>query len=153
MGLFKRMYQPGLALSGVGNMIINNVFENGPHSGVLTTAGNDNQYLNNTFDHVCMESGDSGAIYSGRSWIDRGNKVYFNTFQHVHHFGQPLPLQKPNSNGVHLDDQMSGFDIQHNSFLEVETGVRIGGGRDNIVKFNTFTNCTSAVEFDARLVC
>ena len=65
MGLFKRMYAgAGLRFSGVNNTFTSNTFEHGPHSGMLGGKANDCLFRDNTFQHLCEESGDSGGEYS-----------------------------------------------------------------------------------------
>ena len=46
---------------------------------------------------------------------------------------------------------MSGYTIYNNTFADVQTGIMLGGGRRNSVKFNHFEKCTkTAIEFDNR---
>jgi len=40
--------------------------------------------------------------------------------------------------------------IYNNTFEDVQTGIMIGGGRRNHVKWNHFQNCTTGIEFDNR---
>lgn len=42
--------------------------------------GNDNAFTSNHLWNLTYESTDSGAWYSGRSWVRRGNVVQGNTF-------------------------------------------------------------------------
>lgn len=45
---------------------------------------------------------------------------------------------------------MSGYTIYNNTFKAVQTGIMIGGGRRNHVKWNHFEDCDTAIEFDNR---
>ena len=47
-------------------------------------------------------------------------------------------------------DTMSGYTIYKNNFTDVQTGIMLGGGRRNHIKFNHFERCTTAIEFDDR---
>jgi len=51
---------------------------------------------------------------------------------------------------IYLDDQMSGYTIFNNTFIDCQIGMFIGGGRRNTVMFNTFQHCDTAVHLDAR---
>jgi Periplasmic copper-binding protein (NosD) len=53
-------------------------------------------------------------------------------------------------NGVMLDDLFSGTTITGNVFERVARGVLIGGGRDNAIERNRFTDCDTAIRVDAR---
>ena len=45
---------------------------------------------------------------------------------------------------------MSGYTIYNNTFIDVQTGLMLGGGRRNHIKYNHFVNCTTGIEFDSR---
>jgi len=92
---------------------------------------------------------DSGAFYTGRSWIDRGNILRDNVFENIF-MREPIHLGWPSVQGVYLDDQMSGWQIENNTFINCSTGVLVGGGRRNVVQNNHFLNCNLGVHFDNR---
>lgn len=92
---------------------------------------------------------DSGAFYTGRQWQERGNVVRSNMFSNIR-AQVPTFLGYPSVQGLYLDDQMSGYTIYNNTFKAVQTGIMIGGGRRNHVKWNHFEDCDTAIEFDNR---
>ena len=51
---------------------------------------------------------------------------------------------------VYLDDMMSGWTVDNNTFTDCQIGVYISGGRDNTLKRNYFENCDLAVHCNAR---
>ncbi len=51
---------------------------------------------------------------------------------------------------IYLDDQMSGASVYNNTFFDCQTGAFVGGGRYNLVKFNTFEQCDTAIHVDDR---
>ena len=79
---FCRTYQPGLSWGGVGNSFINNTVGDAPHTGA-EGGGNDNLFRGNLFTDLAYESSDTGAWYTGRSWVTRGNIVEGNTFVRI----------------------------------------------------------------------
>eukprot|EP01051_Picozoa_sp_SAG22_P009070 SAG22_NODE_729_length_7596_cov_20.310924_3_plen_109_part_00 len=52
--------------------------------------------------------------------------------------------------GVYCDDQLSDTLIWNNTFVEVQMGIQLGGGRNHTVRNNSFIRCGVAVEMDAR---
>eukprot|EP00731_Ephydatia_muelleri_P030116 Em0021g639a len=145
---WKRTYQPGLSWSGVGNSFINNTIYNGPHSGILGK-GNDCIFSGNVLRDLCYEVTDSGAFYSGRSWISGGNIVANNVFMNII-TTEKVYLGSPSVQAIYLDDQMSGFEVINNTFINCYAGTFIGGGRSNVVTGNVYVNCTTAVHIDNR---
>ena len=97
----------------------------------------------NEIHHVCLETGDVGAIYTGRDWTLRGNVIRHNFIHHTGGVGM-------GSMGIYLDDCVSGTQIYGNVFCKVHRAAFIGGGRDYKVENNIFVDCTPAVELDGR---
>jgi len=143
-----RTYNPGVNWNGVGITVNNNFIHDAPHNGILG-GGNNCHFEGNRLRNLCYEVSDSGAFYTGRSWIDRGNVLRQNTFENIYNI-EPIVLGWPSVQAVYLDDQMSGWSIEGNTFINCQTGVVIGGGRRNNVTNNHFTNCTLSVHFDNR---
>eukprot|EP01052_Picozoa_sp_SAG31_P073741 SAG31_NODE_32796_length_351_cov_1.115079_1_plen_58_part_01 len=52
------------------------------------------------------------------------------------------------SAAIYFDDQLSGNRVYNNSFIDVNLGVLLGGGRHNLVANNTFRGCDRAVSLD-----
>ena len=80
----------------------------------------------NTLHNLGYEVDDSGAFYVGRQWQARGNVVRGNTFRHIR-ARVPTYLGYPSVQGLYLDDQMSGYTIYDNDFIDVQTGLMLGG--------------------------
>ncbi|CAI8007342.1 hypothetical protein GBAR_LOCUS5158 [Geodia barretti] len=145
---WKRTYQPGISWGGVGNNFTNNRLSNAPHAGILG-GGNDCLFEFNSLSDLCYEVTDSGAFYTGRSWIDRGNVIRHSTFTNIA-TTEKVYLGSPSVQAIYLDDQMSGYMIYNNTFINCHAGSFIGGGRRNQVLNNTYYNCSLAVHVDNR---
>ena len=139
-----RSYRPAVNISGVGDRIEGNVIHDGPHAAIIFS-GNDHRISGNTIYDVVKDSGDAGAIYTGRDWTARGT-VIENNF--LHDVGSP---ERPRATmGIYLDDQASGITVRGNVFARVNQAVFIGGGRDNVVEHNLFVGCTPSIYVDSR---
>ena len=146
--LWKRTYTPGIKFGGVGVVVSSNLIYGGPHQGISGT-GNNHIFEKNYLSDLCLEVGDSGAFYVGKSWSNRGCIVRENTFENVRPT-RPIELGNPWDYGVYLDDQMAGYEIYNNTFINNYRGVSLGGGRDNHIHDNIFINCDMGVWFDDR---
>lgn len=151
-------YNCGVNINGVGNRIQNNLIHDAPHIGILLT-GNEHLIEYNDIHHVCLEGADNGGFYMGRDWTQRGNVVRYNKFHDIYGFGTNGPdkagvvkYESPfQAWGVYLDDCSSGTKIYGNIFYRIPLcGVMVGGGRDNIVENNIFSECTPAYHIDDR---
>lgn len=139
----KRVYFPGISLNGVGNRATHNLIKNLPHMAIYFN-GNDHVMEYNEIFDVCYESNDAGAIYAGRNWTMRGNKIRYNYLHDISGF------EGKGCVGVYLDDAFCGVDIIGNVFDNVTRAMMIGGGRDNNVLNNIFVNCVPSLHVDAR---
>jgi len=138
-----RAMQYAIFIDGVGNRLSHNRIHDAPHEGIRLR-GNEHLLEYNEIHDVCQETGDSGAIHTGRDWSWRGNIWRFNYFHH---------LQGPGLHGVtaaYLDDWASDFTIYGNIFYKAGRAVEIGGGRNNVVENNIFVECEPSVHIDAR---
>lgn len=138
-----RTYRPAIQLAGVGNRAIGNVIEDGTHNAIMFS-GNDHLISFNEISHVAQETGDVGAIYTGRDWTARGTEIRNNYLHDIHGKGVE------GSRGIYLDDQASGIVVSGNLFVRVDRPIYIGGGRDNLVKNNLLISSTPAIHVDAR---
>jgi hypothetical protein len=138
----QRTYAAGVHLNGVGNRVSHNVIHSCPHAGILY-GGNENLIEYNEIFLTCQETGDVGALYTGRDWGTQGNVIQYNF---IHHTGGVRGW----SMGVYLDDCDSGDTIRGNAFYRVTRAAFIGGGRDNKVINNLFVDCSPAVHVDDR---
>ena len=139
----KRVYNPGITISGVGNRISHNLIAHVPHMAV-GFLGNDHLIEFNEIYDACYESNDAGAVYTGRNWTMRGNIIRFNYLHDI------SGLNGKGCVGIYLDDAFSSADITGNIFNRVTRAMMIGGGRDNHVLNNIFIDCVPSIHVDAR---
>lgn len=138
-----RTGQYGVLFEGVGQHVAHNLIHDAPFEG-LYQRGNDHVLEFNEVYRVCTETGDAGAIHTGRDFTWQGNVIRYNYWH---------DLKGPGLHGVtavYLDDFSSGYEIYGNVFYRAGRGVQVGGGRDNLVANNLFVECDPAVHLDAR---
>ncbi len=141
-GRWSKCYVPAVHLVGVGLRAAHNLIHDHPHCAILF-GGNDHLIEFNEIHHIALETGDVGAIYTGRDWTYRGNRIRHNFIHHTGGVGM-------GSMGVYMDDCVSGTEIYGNLFFKVQRAVFLGGGRDHRVLNNVFVDCNHAVELDGR---
>ena len=132
-----------VTIDGVANRVAHNLVHDSPFEGMYLK-GNEHIIEFNEIHHVNLETGDAGAIHTGRDWTWRGNIIRHNYFHH---------LLSPGLHGVmaaYLDDWGSGFTIYGNVFYKAGRAAFMGGGRDNRVENNIFVDCAPSVHVDAR---
>ena len=140
-GRWTKCYVPAISMSGVGMRSSHNLIHNHPHAAILFT-GNEMMIEYNDIHHTAMETGDVGAIYTGRDYTYRGNSIRYN---YIHETGGVR-----GSKGIYMDDCVSGTEVYGNIFYKVHWGMFIGGGRDHLVENNLFVDCHLAVRADGR---
>jgi hypothetical protein len=138
-----RIYNPCISLYGVGNRATHNLMAHVPHMAVYFD-GNEHLIEYNDIDDVCYESNDAGAIYAGRNWTMRGNRIRYNYLHNISGF------EGKGCVGIYLDDAFSSADITGNVFNKVSRAMMIGGGRDNTVTNNIFIDCAPSLHIDGR---
>ena len=141
-GRWSKCYVPAIQLQGVGLIARHNLIHDHPHCAILF-GGNDHRIEFNEIHRVALETGDVGAIYTGRDWTYRGNRIVHNYIHETGGVGM-------GSMGVYLDDCVSGTEVYGNVFRKVTRAVFIGGGRDHRVENNVFIDCNPAVAVDGR---
>ncbi len=141
-GRWSKCYVPAVLMSGVGMRVSHNLIHDHPHCAILFT-GNDHLIEFNDIHHIALETGDVGAIYTGRDYSFRGNKIRHNYIHETGGVGM-------GSMGVYMDDCVSGTEIFGNIFYKVHWAMFIGGGRDHRVENNIFVDCDPAVRADGR---
>ena len=139
---WSRCYAPAIAINGVGIRAANNLIHDHPHCAILFS-GNEHIIELNEIHHVCLETGDVGAIYTGRDYTYRGNIIRHNFIHHTGGVGM-------GSMGIYMDDCVSGTQIYGNVLWKLHRAVFLGGGRDFKVENNIFVDCDPAVELDGR---
>lgn len=143
-GRWNPMYKPGIALTGVGQRVTHNLFNDGPHSAILFE-GNDHLVEYNEFQSVVYHANDAGAIYAYHDWTFRGLVVRYNYFHDL--YGG----DGKGCNAVFFDNVISGNTVYGNVFANIRSkpnsaaAVFISGGRSNTVENNIFYNCDRAV--------
>eukprot|EP00730_Choanoeca_flexa_P000772 TRINITY_DN10329_c0_g1_i3.p1 TRINITY_DN10329_c0_g1~~TRINITY_DN10329_c0_g1_i3.p1 ORF type:complete len:562 (+),score=121.97 TRINITY_DN10329_c0_g1_i3:178-1863(+) len=158
--LWKRTYQSGVFWGGVGNNYTRNTIKHAPHNGILgggneetIYGGNNCRFEGNHLEDLAFETDDTGAFYTcgqqGQAWINRGNVIVNNTFKSVRRT-EPTTLGFPSVQAVYLDDEMSGWIVTNNTFIDCQKGVFVGGGRKTHVYNNTFYNVDTALHLDNR---
>ncbi len=139
---WSKCYQPGISLTGVGMTARHNLIHDCPHTAIMYW-GNEMTIEDNEIYSVVMETGDAGAIYTGRDYTFRGNRVNHNYLHHLGGVGI-------GTMAIYNDDAVSGTEMRDNFFEEVSRGAFMGGGRDFVVKNNVFVKCYPAIAFDCR---
>jgi hypothetical protein len=138
-----RTGQYAIVVDGVGNRVAHNLIHDAPHEGIYLK-GNEHVLEFNEIHHVTQETGDAGAIHTGRDWTWRGNIIRYNYFHHIR--GPGLH----GSMAVYLDDWASDFTVYGNVFYKAGRATMIGGGRDNVVENNVYVQCMPSLHVDAR---
>jgi hypothetical protein len=139
---WSKCYVPAIGADGVGITIAHNLIHHHPHCAILF-GGNNHTIAFNEIHHVALETGDVGAIYTGRDYTYRGNRILHNYIHHTGGVGM-------GSMGVYMDDCVSGTEIRGNIFHKVQRAVFLGGGRDFQVANNIFLDCNPAIALDGR---
>lgn len=143
---FGRIYRtgtPAVHLDGVGNRIAHNRIHEAPHMGIWFM-GNDHLIELNEIYDIARETGDVGAIYTGRDYTSRGTVIRHNYLHHL--LGPGLHGVR----GVYLDDFASGIVVSGNVFHKAGRAAFIGGGRRNLVSNNVFLQCEPSIQIDGR---
>lgn len=137
-----RCYQTCANITGVGVTVRHNLMHDAPHTAVLYW-GNDMTITDNEIYSVVLETGDAGAVYSGRDYTCRGNVVSRNYIHHLGGVGM-------GTMGIYNDDCLSGTVMNDNFFCECSRAIFMGGGRDFVAKNNVLVNCYPCVSVDGR---
>jgi hypothetical protein len=143
---FAKVYRtnhPAIRLRGVGQRAANNLIHDAPHMGMYFI-GNDHLIEYNEIHDIARETGDVGAIYTGRDYTSRGTVIRYNYLHHLH--GPGLHGVR----AVYLDDFTSGIDVFGNVFYKAGRAAFIGGGRNNRIANNLFIECQPSVQIDGR---
>ncbi|MGZ0077226.1 right-handed parallel beta-helix repeat-containing protein [Methylomonas sp. YC3] len=152
-------YSPAVALAGVGSIVRHNLIEQGDGLGIWID-GNDHLIEKNEIRHVCEQTSDCGAIYSGRDWTYHGNIIRHNSIHDLFGYGlQNVDISKntvlytPSNGvrGVYLDDAVSGFSIIGNLFNNAGAmAIQLGGGRNINIENNIILTNDHALWADYR---
>jgi hypothetical protein len=140
-GRWTKCYVPAVSMTGVGMRVSHCLIHDHPHAAIVYI-GNEITIEYNDIHHTALETGDVGAIYTGRNYTYRGNSIRYN---YIHETGGVR-----GSKGIYMDDCTSGSEVYGNIFYKVHWGMFIGGGRDHHVENNLFVDCHLAVRADGR---
>lgn len=141
MGVFNKN-ACGVSMSGVDHAVRHCHIHDGPRMGVQMS-GNNLLVEYNHLHHLCLETQDGGAIYTGgRDWISsRGSKWRYNLIHDVIGCGQEAGgLKYPwFTFGLYPDDNSGGLDIIGNIVFRVaHTPIHLHNSRDCIIENNIF---------------
>ncbi len=134
-----KVYVEGIFLiNGVGNIVTHNKIHDGEHL-AMTFHGQYHEISYNEIYDVLQECDDAGAIYVGKTWIDRGNKI---TNNYIHDIDSAIESNDSVA-GIFLDDHYAGAYIEGNVFANIAGhGVRGNQGREHYIANNLFVGCT-----------
>lgn len=141
-------YRPAVRLAGVGNRVSRCTMSDSTAQGV-TIAGNNNLVEKCDIGRVVKELGDSGAIYIGFNFTERGNVIRDNMIHEVYS-PKGLPTRWDENFGIYLDDMASGTTVTGNVVTDCSAGLIVGGGRNNTVAKNVFHDVEREVLVDGR---
>lgn len=141
MGVFNKN-ACGISVYGVDIIARHNHIHDGPRMGVQMS-GNNLVVEYNHLHHLCLETQDGGAIYTGgRDWISsRGSKWRYNLIHDIIGCGQEAGgLKRPwFTFGLYPDDNTGGLDIIGNIVFRVAyTPIHMHNARDCLVENNIF---------------
>lgn len=150
----------GISFNGVGTTLSHNEIYNCP-AGAVTFGGNDNIVEYNRVYNTMADVWDAGAIYLGRSWINRGNVIRNNYIydpyerlnyeEWAHDPGAGIVYYGGTDNqAIYADDMQSGVTITGNIVYNMSRGYLIGGGSDNIFSGNIAIGCRRGMAYDNR---
>jgi hypothetical protein len=138
-------YTPAASVSGVGQVVLHNQISSAPHAGILFS-GNEHLLAFNDIHQVCQWTSDAGAVYAGRDWGFRGNRVTCNFIHDV-----SSGFSGYGVHAVYLDDCVSGIEVSSNVLYRVQNYATFnGGGRDNFYFNNVVARCGTFHYGDAR---
>ena len=124
------VYNPAVSLNGYGFTVSHNEICNSPHEAIAFNCGG--SVIENNYIHgVCRETGDAGAVYSGRRWDWSANIIRYNRIDSTGTTATQRPC------GIYLDDCLSGQIVYGNLVVDTD-GLWIGGGKKNYVWNNIF---------------
>ena len=130
LGRWSKCYVPAVLMAGVGQRASHNLIHDHPHCAILFW-GNDHLMEYNDIHHIALETGDVGAIYTGRDYTFRSNRIIHNYIHETGGVGM-------GSMGVGVAPCVSGTEVFGNVFYKAGRAAFIGGGRDNRVANNLF---------------
>ncbi len=146
----RRVYNPGLNINGIGQIVRHVELYNGPHmSARISGANHVVEYCD--FYDAPREYSDMLGVYfcTGSDLLSRGTIIRRNKFHDVNGSWKQ-------SAGVYMDNETYGVIVEENYFFDnvaQERGwsVMIHGGGDNVVRRNVFVDCSYPFCISTRL--
>ena len=136
-----KLHVPAVYIRGCGNVIKNNEIHDSEFSAMMLN-GSNHEISYNEIYNVCKETDDAGAIYSGRSWTARGNKIMYNYFHDIESTAVTNDDTAPVS-GIFFDDHLAGGYAYGNIFANIKGyGIRGNAGREHTISNNIFVKCS-----------
>ncbi|MFI3247842.1 MAG: right-handed parallel beta-helix repeat-containing protein [Rikenellaceae bacterium] len=146
----RRVYHPGLNMSGIGQIARHIELYNGPHM-AARISGTNHIIEYSDFHDAPHEYSDMLGIYlcTGGDLFSRGTTIRRNKFHDVSGSWKQ-------SAGVYMDNETNGVVVEENYFYDniaQERGwsVMIHGGGDNMVRRNVFVDCSYPFCISTRL--
>ncbi|WP_160496806.1 X2-like carbohydrate binding domain-containing protein [Paenibacillus dendrobii] len=141
----KLTYASAVEVNGVGNRATHNRMHNAPHF-AIQFRGNDHKIEYNDIYDVVKETADASAIYSGRSFVWRGNTINYNYIHDI--IASNLRVSTA---AIYLDDYMSGVEMRGNVFSNIgKQAFKLANGRENVVENNIVINSGTSIAFMTR---
>ncbi|MEC0174916.1 X2-like carbohydrate binding domain-containing protein [Paenibacillus favisporus] len=141
----KLTYASAVEINGVGNRVTHNKMHNAPHF-AIQFRGNDHMIAYNEIYDVVKETADASAIYSGRSFVWRGNAINYNYIHDI-----KASNLRVSTAAIYLDDYMSGVEMRGNVIADIgKQAFKLANGRENVVENNLVIHAGNAIAFMAR---
>ncbi len=144
----------GMEIGGIGVTVQNCEIHTSPINGINYT-GNDHIIENNKLYNLCLDVWDAGAIYSTRSWINRGtvirNNYIYQPIDDVNFTNITAPYwynSGTDNHAIYVDDLLSGITVENNIVYNLSRGILVGGGSDNTVTDNVVINSRRGIQYD-----
>ncbi|OUS74979.1 hypothetical protein B1748_19860 [Paenibacillus sp. MY03] len=136
-------YSPGVELRGVGHRFAHNEIYDGPHMAIWIHGNNHVIEYNEIYD-VLKTTSDAGAMYIGSDWAEQGTVIRYNYLHNLYGVAGIGQI------GVYLDDMASGSLVYGNVIDRAQTGMLVGGGRNNMVANNIVMEGKYSIRMDDR---
>ncbi|WP_419193759.1 right-handed parallel beta-helix repeat-containing protein [Novipirellula herctigrandis] len=136
-------FAAAMHIVGVGCKVQNNSISDCDSCGIRID-GNNHAVYENQMVRVCLKNRDTGAIYLGQDWTERGNVIESNRIAHVGSEKQRDVI------AIYLDDFASGNIIRNNNLSDAGLAIAIGGGEANQIESNVIKDCLVGIQLDNR---
>ena len=140
----KAMNVSFLGIGDIEAQVKNNVVTNSPDT-AINYGGMNNNISYNEIHRSTKYTVDAGAIYSGRSAIQRGTEISYNLITDSNPVVEPLNTRFIHNRGIYFDDSLSGQIAHHNIVVNAEKCFTSGGSSNNIYS-NIFVDSQSSGE-------